>query len=212
MRSFGTLQWMRIRFSMLIATFILALGIAAAQEDSIPTPIAPSTKAEPEIASASPIFFWFTPKVGRYGKALGGGASLQMASARGWSVGAEFDVAEEFCMFCRHRPETFNAGAFLLGYRKPDGPVTLSIAAGPSWGWAEFNKPGAQPIYDSTCEWMCSPTLPENEMIRGFGFQAQTSFAVSSRYIGLGAQLHLAVIEDNSVVGAALIVPMGKLR
>lgn len=170
-----------------------------------------AAKAESETREVSPVALWLSPTAGAYGRALGGGATLQMAVRQGWIAGLDFTMAEELCILCGYLPEKLLAGSLLLGYRHISKPVIVSIGAGPSWGRGEHRKPGSKPTRDSTCTWMCWDIPPETVRDEGVGFRIQTDFAIASRYIGIGGQFHLAYLPNHPYVGMALIVPMGRL-
>jgi hypothetical protein len=135
-----------------------------------------------------------------------------MALPNGLTAGADVSAAEEFCIWCGVIPEKYQAGSLLLGYRSYESPAFFSVAVGQSWGSGEHRKPGSIPTSDPDRDWLRFSVPPEMVQDRGFGFRMQADFAITSRFIGVGGQIHWIYLPNHSYFGVALIVPMGRLR
>jgi hypothetical protein len=196
----------------LLAVLLLAPGEASALDTLGPE--STFRTAGPANPSVPPIRVYLTPGGGIYGRVLYGGSGLQVALANGWETGIHYAQGEEFCILCGHLPEKFLSGAASVGYRGVNRDGYASASIGPAWGRGKRPVPGAKPIPDSTCsmELLCWDKPPPMERYGGWGAQIQLQAAFSSRYVGIGAEMHLLILPNRTLAGVALIVPLGWVK
>ena len=200
-----------LRLALLLALPVLAILPArsetAPDSDSITDP-------DWEYYRPRPLFIWFTPAAGLFGKIPAAGADLRFALENGWGASAGLTYGEELCIYCNSAMERFGAGALLAGIRGVGRFGYASIAAGPNWGWESGPDPDFVPTLedDIDCDdFFCRDNHPtvSNE---GWGVQIQMQATLAGKYLGIGGQIQVIYIPQHVYAGASLIVPVGLIK